>query len=47
MTETAKGISVSCANGETYVRVVGRGTFQNGAPPRRFISSAKRPSAAT
>ena len=36
MTETAKGISVSCANGAVYVRVVGRGTFQNGPPLRRF-----------
>jgi hypothetical protein len=46
VTKTANGISASCTNGETYVRVVGRGTFQNGAPLRRFALE-KRQSAAT
>ena len=36
MTESAKGISVSCAKETVYVRVVGRGTFQNGQPLRRY-----------
>lgn len=36
MTENGKGISVSCANDHVYVRVVGRGTFQNGPPLRRY-----------
>ena len=36
MTESAKGISVSCGKGNVYVRVVGRGTFQNGQPLRRY-----------
>ncbi len=36
MTEAFKGISVSCTNGEVFVRVVGRGTFQNGQPLRRY-----------
>jgi len=36
VTETAKSISVSCANGVVYVRVAGPGTFQNGPPLRRF-----------
>ena len=34
--EVAKGISVSCVAGTLHVRVVGRGTFQNGQPLRRF-----------
>jgi len=34
--EALKGISVSCSNGEVFVRVVGRGTFQNGQPLRRY-----------
>jgi anti-sigma B factor antagonist len=36
VTEAFKGISVRSANGEVYVRVVGRGTFQNGQPLRRY-----------
>ena len=36
MTETSKGISVSYANDQVYVRVAGRGTFQNGQPLRRY-----------
>lgn len=36
MAEALKGISVSCSNGEVFVRVVGRGTFQNGQPLRRY-----------
>ncbi len=36
MTETLKGISVGLADNEVYVRVVGRGTFQNGQPLRRY-----------
>ena len=36
MTETLKGISVGLADNEAYVRVVGRGTFQNGQPLRRY-----------
>lgn len=36
MTESAKGISVGCANKIVYVRVVGRGTFQNSQPLRRY-----------
>jgi anti-sigma B factor antagonist len=34
--ESSKGISVGCANSRVYVRVVGRGTFQNSQPLRRF-----------
>jgi anti-anti-sigma regulatory factor len=36
MTELPKGISVSSVENEIHVRVVGRGTFQNGQPLRRF-----------
>ena len=36
MTETGKGILVSCADGEVWVRILGRGTFQNGPPLYRF-----------
>jgi anti-sigma B factor antagonist len=32
----SKGISVGCADNKVYVRVVGRGTFQNSQPLRRF-----------
>ncbi|MEI6083559.1 MAG: STAS domain-containing protein [Verrucomicrobiota bacterium] len=34
--ELPKGISVCCQTGAVYVRVVGRGTFQNGQPLRRY-----------
>jgi len=34
--ELPKGISVCCLTGAVHVRVVGRGTFQNGQPLRRF-----------
>jgi anti-sigma B factor antagonist len=34
--ESSKGISVGCAENRVYVRVVGRGTFQNGQPLRLF-----------
>jgi anti-sigma B factor antagonist len=34
--EPSKGISVGCGNGRVYVRVVGRGTFQNSQPLRVF-----------
>lgn len=34
--ESSKGISVCCLTGMVHVRVVGRGTFQNGQPLRRF-----------
>jgi anti-anti-sigma factor len=36
MKESPKGISVGCGAGEVIIRVVGRGTFQNSAPLRRF-----------
>lgn len=36
MTETPKGISVGLVNNEVHVRVVGRGTFQNSQPLRRY-----------
>ncbi len=36
MSEAAKGISVNCAGQNVHVRVVGRGTFQNGQPLRRY-----------
>ena len=36
MSENAKGISVGSTEHEVFVRVVGRGTFQNGQPLRRF-----------
>lgn len=32
----SKGISVGCTSNRVYVRVVGRGTFQNGQPLRGF-----------
>jgi anti-sigma B factor antagonist len=34
--EPSKGISVGCAENRVYVRVVGRGTFQNSQPLRQF-----------
>ena len=34
--EMPKGISVCCLTGALHVRVVGRGTFQNGQPLRRY-----------
>jgi anti-anti-sigma regulatory factor len=34
--EPSKGISVGCAGNRVYVRVVGRGTFQNSQPLRLF-----------
>ena len=36
MSESAKGISVGCTEREVFVRVAGRGTFQNSQPLRRF-----------
>jgi len=36
VTETLKGISVSLVDNMVHVRVVGRGTFQNGQPLRRY-----------
>ena len=36
MSDITKGISVSQINDAVYVRVVGRGTFQNGQPLRRY-----------
>jgi anti-sigma B factor antagonist len=36
VTGTEKGILVSCASGDVHVRIVGRGTFQNGTALRRF-----------
>jgi anti-sigma B factor antagonist len=36
MNEVPKGISAGCGDGEIYIRVVGRGTFQNSQPLRRF-----------
>jgi anti-sigma B factor antagonist len=32
----SKGISVGCTGNQVYVRVIGRGTFQNGQPLRGF-----------
>jgi anti-anti-sigma factor len=34
--EQAKGISVCCVTDQLHIRVVGRGTFQNGQPLRQF-----------
>lgn len=39
MTESAKGISVGRDDGRVFVRVVGRGTFQNSQPLRSFAQS--------
>jgi len=36
--ELPKGICVSAQNNEVHVRVIGRGTFQNGQPLRRYAS---------
>lgn len=36
MDDTAKGISVACANGRVYARIAGRGTFQNSQPLYRY-----------
>jgi anti-anti-sigma factor len=36
MADTAKGISVACANNRAYVRIAGRGTFQNSQPLYRY-----------
>lgn len=36
MTELPKGICVGAVGSEVYVRIVGRGTFQNGQPLRRY-----------
>src|SRR5712671_606733 len=36
VTDFTKGISVSLINNAVHVRVVGRGTFQNGQPLRRY-----------
>jgi anti-anti-sigma factor len=36
MKDSTKGISVACTDTEVYVRVAGRGTFQNSQPLRRF-----------
>ena len=36
MNEPSKGISVGCRENQVYVRVVGRGTFQNSQPLRLF-----------
>jgi anti-anti-sigma factor len=36
MIDSAKGIAVACTDTEVYVRVAGRGTFQNSQPLRRF-----------
>ena len=36
MNEPSKGISVGCTENRVYVRVVGRGTFQNSQPLRLF-----------
>lgn len=35
MAELSKGIFIGCLPAEVYIRVVGRGTFQNGQPLRR------------
>lgn len=34
--ESSKGISVGCAENRVYVRIIGRGTFQNSQPLRLF-----------
>ena len=36
MTALPKGISVGLIRDEVHIRVVGRGTFQNGQPLRRY-----------
>ncbi len=36
VTELPKGICVGAAGDEVHVRVIGRGTFQNGQPLRRY-----------
>ena len=36
MNEPSKGISVGCIENRVYVRVIGRGTFQNSQPLRLF-----------
>lgn len=36
MSESSKGIFVGCTDSEVYVRVAGRGTFQNSQPLRTF-----------
>jgi len=36
VSDALKGISVGCTDAEVYVRVAGRGTFQNSQPLRRF-----------
>jgi anti-anti-sigma regulatory factor len=36
MIEPSKGISVGSTSNEVHIRVVGRGTFQNGQPLRRY-----------
>lgn len=36
MVNGLKGISVACTQNDVFVRVVGRGTFQNSQPLRRF-----------
>ena len=36
MGESSKGISVGCLDNRVYVRVAGRGTFQNSQPLRQF-----------
>ena len=36
MNEPAQGISVGCTDNRVYVRIVGRGTFQNSQPLRQF-----------
>jgi anti-anti-sigma factor len=36
VSDQIKGISVACTNDHVYIRVVGRGTFQNSQPLRRY-----------
>ncbi len=36
MTDIQQGISAGCTRDDVYVKVVGRGTFQNSQPLRRF-----------
>jgi anti-anti-sigma regulatory factor len=36
MVELSKGIFVACLDNRSYARVIGRGTFQNSQPLRRF-----------
>jgi anti-sigma B factor antagonist len=38
MDATIKGISVNTTGNEVHVRIVGRGTFQNGQPLRRYAT---------